>query len=93
MFAIRVEPYMTLSIRNPEADALAKRLAKLDDTTITEAVIVALKEAIAARTHRESPTETARRLLARRGLSFTANRQPVPPEAYHELDHDLSEGR
>jgi antitoxin VapB len=93
MFAIRVEPYMTLSIRNPEADALAKRLAKLDDTTITEAVIVALKEAIAARTHRESPTETARRLLARRGLSFPANRQPVPPEAYHELDHDLSEGR
>ncbi len=43
---------MTLSIRNPEADALAKRLAKLDDTTITEAVIVALREAIAARTRR-----------------------------------------
>jgi antitoxin VapB len=83
---------MTLSIRNPQADALAKRLAKLEDTTITEAVIVALREAIMARTRRESPTETARRLLARRGLSFPANRQPVPPDAYHDLDHDPSEG-
>src|SRR5208337_3911912 len=46
-------PYMTLSIRNPEADALAKRLAKLEDTTITEAVVVVLREAIAARTRCE----------------------------------------
>jgi antitoxin VapB len=83
---------MALSIRNPEANALAKRLAKLDDTTITEAVIGALKEAIAARTRRESASETARRLLARHGLSLPANRRPVPLEAYHELDHDLSEG-
>ena len=44
---------MTLSIRNPEADALAKRLAKLDHTTIAEAVIAALKEAIAARAPRK----------------------------------------
>lgn len=83
---------MTISIRNPEADALAKRLAKLDDTTVTDAVIAALREAIAARLRRESPTETARRLLARRGLSFPVNRQPVPEDAYHELDHDPNEG-
>ena len=61
---------MTLSIRNPEADALAKRLAKLDGATVTEAVIAALREAIAARVKRESPSETARKILARHGLSF-----------------------
>ena len=83
---------MTLSIRNPEAGALAKRLAKLDGTTITEAVIAALREAIATRRRSESATETARKLLARHGLSFPENRQSVPPDAYHELDHDLSEG-
>lgn len=83
---------MTLSIRNPEADALAKRLAKLDDTTITEAVIVALREAIAARTRREPAHETARKILARRGLSFREGRRPVPPEVYHDLDHDLTGG-
>ncbi len=55
---------MTLSIRDPEADGLAKRLAKLDDTSITKAVIVALREAIAARTRREPAHETARKILS-----------------------------
>lgn len=81
---------MTLSIRNAEADALARRLAKMDDTTVTEAVVVALREAIAARLNGESPTETARKILSRRGLRFSENRRPVPPEAYHDLDHDLT---
>ena len=90
MVAIRVKPHVTLSIRNPEADRLAKRLAALNDTTVTEAVIVALREAIAARTRRESARETARKILERRGLAFVANRRPLPPEAYHEVDHDLA---
>jgi hypothetical protein len=81
---------MTLSIRNPEAEALAKQLAKLEDSSITNAVIAALKEAVAARIARESPTETARKILARRGLAFPENRQPVSPEVYHDLDHDLA---
>ena len=81
---------MTLSIRNPEADALAKRLARLEDTTVTDAVIVALREAIAARIRRESPSDTAQRILARHGLSFPKDRRPVPPEAYHDLDSDLT---
>jgi len=84
---------MRLSTRNPEADALAKRLAKLGDTTVTAAVIAALKEAIAARVRRETPTETARRILAEHGLSFPKNRRPVPPRAYHDLEHDLTEDR
>jgi len=67
---------MTLSIRNPEADRLATRLAALDDATVTEAVIVALREAIAARTRRESAQETAREILKRRGLAFVANPRP-----------------
>jgi len=82
---------MTLSIRNPEADALAKRLAELDDTTITDAVITALKEAIAARTRRESSTEAARRLVAEHGLKIHKSGQTVPRSAYHELDHDLTD--
>lgn len=80
---------MTLSIRNPEADSLARRLAQLDQTTITDAVVIALKEAIQKRVHKESPSETARRLLARRGLAFQPGRQPVPASAWHDLDHDL----
>jgi antitoxin VapB len=83
---------MTLNIRNPEADLLARRLAKLEDATVTDAVILALREAIAARVAREDPSDTAQRILERHGLSFPKNRRPVPAEAYHDLDHDLTTG-
>lgn len=80
---------MTLSIRNPEADALARKLAQIDRTTISDAVVGALREAINARVRRETPSETAQRILAKKGLSFPKNRKPVPDSAYHDLDHDL----
>ena len=82
---------MTLSIRNPDADALARQLAEIDRTSITDAVVNALREAVKARIAKERPTETARRILAKHGITLTENmRKPVPPEAYHELDHDLA---
>lgn len=84
---------MTLSIRHPQADALARRLAEMDGTSITDAVVAALREAVSARTQRETPTETAHRILAKRGLKFRPNRKPVPEQAWHELDHDLTEPR
>ena len=80
---------LTLSIRNAEADALARKLAQLDKSSITDAVVIALKEAIQRRVREEPPSVTARRLLARRGLSFKPGRKPIPSGAWHELDHDL----
>ena len=80
---------MTLSIRKPEADALARKLANIERTSFTEAVVTALREAIDTRIRKERPTETARRILARRGLAFPKDRKPVPHEAYHDLDHGL----
>lgn len=82
---------MTLSIRNPEADSLARRLAELDRTSITDAVVVALKEAISARIAREPPSETARRILAQRGLALKSGDRAVPPGAWHDLDHDFGD--
>jgi antitoxin VapB len=81
---------VTLSIRNPEADALARRLAEIDRTSITDAVVVALKEAIAARIRNETASETARRILAKHGLAFRPNRKPLPQDAWRDLDHDLT---
>lgn len=80
---------MTLSIRNPEADALARRLAEIDQTSITDAVVVALKEAINVRIRKETPSQTAQRILAKRGLAIRPNRKALPQGAYHDLDHDL----
>jgi antitoxin VapB len=81
---------MTLSIRNPQADSLARRLAEIDETSITDAVIAALEEALARRLAEESPSQTATRILAKHGLAFIPERKPAPPEACRELDHDLS---
>ena len=39
--------YMALSIKAPEADALARRLARLTGETMTEAVTEALRERLA----------------------------------------------
>lgn len=82
---------MTLSIRNPEADSLARRLADLEGVNITDAVVLALKEALRSRLGQETPSETARRILERRGLMPSkAARAPVPSDAYHDLDHELT---
>ncbi|TNM62564.1 type II toxin-antitoxin system VapB family antitoxin [Aliirhizobium smilacinae] len=80
---------MTLNIRNEEADALARELAQIDGTTITEAVITALRETIDQRVQQETPGETASRILTKRGLAFKQGRQPVPASTYHDFDHDL----
>ena len=82
---------MALHIRNPEADRLARELARIDRTSITDAVIVALRETVRNRMNQEKPWETAQKILAKHGRSFPPDRKPVPPEAYHELDHDLTD--
>ncbi|SDP39207.1 type II toxin-antitoxin system VapB family antitoxin [Phyllobacterium sp. OV277] len=81
---------MVLNIRNSQADTLARKLADIDGSSITDAVIVALKETIQARRRKEAPSETARRILEKRGLAFAMGREPVPTDAYHDLDHDLA---
>lgn len=81
---------MTLNIRSEKADALARQLAQLDGTTITEAVVAALRDAIDKRLKQETPQETARRILAKHQLSFKEPGLPVATRAYHDLDHDLT---
>ncbi len=80
---------MTPNIRNEEADALARELASIDGTTLTEAVITALRETIGQRVQQEKPSETASRILVKRGLAFKRDRRPVPASAYHNLDQNL----
>jgi hypothetical protein len=54
---------MAFSIRNPEANILARRLAELDNTSITDAVVCALKETINNRNNKETPIQSAQRIL------------------------------
>lgn len=84
---------MAFSIRNPEASALARRLAEMEHTSITEAVVTALNEAITARLKKESAVETARRVLDRHGIVLTERmRKPVPQSVWDELHDDPADG-
>lgn len=80
---------MVLNIRNEEADALARRLAEIDRSSLTDAVVTALREALAARRRRESAVEAAQRLLKKRGVKLTEGaRRPVPQEVWDELHEE-----
>lgn len=82
---------MTLNIRNPEADRLARRLAAINDSSITEAVVTALREALSAR-HAGRTAEIAKSVRERFGVVLTEQaRRPLSAEAWKELHDDPAE--
>ena len=81
---------MTINITNPEADRLTRRLAKMEGVGVTEAVVIAMKEALARRRDRESPLETAERIRAELGIVLTDEmRKPLPRSVYDEMCGDV----
>lgn len=77
---------MPINVNNPEADALTRRFASMAGVGITEAIVIAMREAIERRHRQETPQETAARLRERHGirLSDTA-RTPLPADVYDEM--------
>lgn len=53
---------MPINVNNPEADALTRRFAHMAGVSITDAIVIAMKEAIERRRVAESPLQTAARL-------------------------------
>lgn len=77
---------MPINVNNPEADALTRRFAHMAGVSITDAIVIAMKEAIERRRHEETPLQTAARLREQHGVKLdAAARQPLPREAYDEL--------
>jgi antitoxin VapB len=80
---------MAINITNPEADRLTRQLAKIDGVNLTEAVVIALREAIARRRQRETPLETAERLRQEFGIQLSEQaRRPLPRSVYDEMSGD-----
>ncbi len=81
---------MTINITNPEADRLTRRLAKREGVGLTEAIIIAMREALERRAKEESPLETVRRLHEEFGIVLTEEaRKPLPRSVYHEMSGDF----
>ncbi|MGP2491233.1 type II toxin-antitoxin system VapB family antitoxin [Mesorhizobium sp. PUT5] len=77
---------MTINITNKDADRLTRTLAQMEGVGLTEAVVIAVKEALARRRNSESPVETAARLRAEFGVKLSESaREPLPRGVYDEL--------
>jgi antitoxin VapB len=81
-----VEVELTINVTNREADTLTRRLAEMEGVGVTEAIVIAMREALARRRDKETPIETAARLRAEFGIELSGKaRQPLPRSVYDEL--------
>ena len=85
---------MALNITNRRADQLARQLAKMEGVSISDAVTIAMEEAIARRRRSEPMRDKVRRILKDRGIqpSPTAS-EPLPREVYDEMWGDVRDER
>ena len=80
---------MPINVNNPEADALTRKFAGIAGVGITDAIVIAMKEAIARRRPEESALETAARLRAMHGVRLgKRTRKPLHSEVYDDMWDD-----
>jgi antitoxin VapB len=77
---------MPINVNNPQADALTREFARMAGVGISEAIVIAMKEAIERRRLAETPRQIAARLRDEHGMLMRpATRQPLPREAFDEM--------
>jgi antitoxin VapB len=77
---------MPLNVNNPEADALTRKFAQIAGVSLTDAIVIAMKEAIARRRRAETPRQTAARLREKHGVALREEaRKPLPKAAFDEM--------
>ncbi len=80
---------MPINVNNPEADSLTRTFAAIAGVGITEAITIAMREAIDRRRADETPRETAARLRAKYGLDTgKCTRQPLREAAWDAMWED-----
>lgn len=84
---------MPINVNNPEADALTRKFAGIMGVGLTEAIIIAMKEAIARRRAAETPLETAARIRKKYGVSLSDDtRKPLPKPVFDAMwDDDVEQ--
>lgn len=80
---------MTINITNPEADRLTRQLADMEGVGVTEAVLIAMREALAKRRSKESVLATAEAIRREFGIVLTDEmRKPLPRKVLDEIAGD-----
>jgi antitoxin VapB len=81
-----METAMPINVNNPEADALTRKFAAMTGVGITEAIVIAMKEALARRRAAETPLETSVRIRKKYGVSLRDDtRKTLPKEVFDEM--------
>ncbi len=77
---------MPINVNNPEADALTRKFASIAGVGITDAIVIAMKEAIERRLNAETPQQTAARLREKHGITISDKaREPLPREVFDDM--------
>lgn len=77
---------MAINVNNPEADALTRKFAHMAGVSISEAIVIAMKEAIAKRGNAETPLQTAARLREKHGITLDNQaKKPLLPEVFDAM--------
>lgn len=77
---------MPINVNNAEADALTRKFAAMAGVGITDAIVIAMKEAIARRRAAETPLETAERIRRKYGVSLSDEaRKPLPRHVFDDM--------
>ena len=80
---------MTINITNIEADRLTRQLADMEGVGVTEAVLIAMREALARRRSKEMILATAESIRQELGIVLTdAMRRPLPRKVWDEIAGD-----
>ncbi len=77
---------MPINVNNPEADALTRKFAQLAGVGITDAIVIAMREAIERRRGGETPRQTAARLRAKHGVTLSEGAEaPLPKDVFDAM--------
>lgn len=81
---------MTINITSKEADRLTRKFAQMEGVSLTEAVVLAMREALENRLQRVTPQETAARLREKFGVVLTEQaRKPLPRSVFDEMSGEI----
>ena len=77
---------MPINITNERADELTRKFARLVNVSLTDAIVIAMREAIERRQNAETPIDTAARLRAKYNITITDKaREPLPKAAFDAM--------
>jgi len=77
---------MAINVNNKEADELTRKFAQIAHVSISEAIVIAMKEAIERRRNVETPLQTAARLREKHGVVLKGETtEPLSKEIYDDM--------